>query len=335
MATVLSCIMPVYNAGVYLDAAVQSVLSQSFGWFELLLVDDGSTDGSGRLCDELSRGDARVRVLHQPNGGAAAARNTGLSHAEGRYLCFVDADDRLAPGAFERIVKAMENHEADLVSFGLDFCTETGRTSASYPAFFAAGLTQFWPHFIGYYRAGLFFSLCNKAYRTELIRKAGLSFEPGRRTGEDVLFNFAYFEQVRRFEHLDAQLYEYWHHPASLTRSATLDNMETSQAVLRQVKGFLQRHGQGALYPPLAAAQLPWDAASFYSLLTDSSKPYTLAQRTEGLQKLFGNEMWHAALLSALAGRAGAYQGWLRFAAARKSPLLATLPLRLKKSRSQ
>ena len=162
MPAVLSCIMPVYNAAPYLPAALESVLSQSFAYFELLLIDDGSTDDSPRLCDEAALRDVRVRVLHQPNAGVAAARNKGLALAQGRYLCFVDSDDVLLPGAFAKIVRAMEGGP-DLVSFNFVFCTPERRTPAEYPAFSAPEKADFWPHFVGYYRANQFFSLCNKA----------------------------------------------------------------------------------------------------------------------------------------------------------------------------
>lgn len=121
MAAVLSCIMPVYNGEEYLEKSVQSVLDQSFAWFELILVNDGSTDRTADLCAEFARKDERVRVLTQTNKGAAAARNAGIQASEGRYITFVDADDVLLPKAFEKTVQAMENRELDLVSFNFSF----------------------------------------------------------------------------------------------------------------------------------------------------------------------------------------------------------------------
>ncbi len=333
MAAVLSCIMPVYNGAEYLEKSVASVLDQNFAWFELILVDDGSTDGTPAICGEFARKDERVRVITQPNKGAAAARNAGIQAAQGRYITFVDADDVLLPKAFFQTVQAMENRDLDLVSFGFAFCSPNGRTEAVYPAFSAAGLEEFWPHFVDYYRANQFFSLCNKVYRTQLIKGLGLRLDESLRTGEDIQFNFAYFQNITKMEHLDAVLYEYWHHDATLTRAATLDNMETSQRVLRGVRAFLEQCGQADLYPKLAAAQLPWDAVSFFDLLTDSSKPYTLEERRAGLEKLFANDMWHTALMTQLEGREGLYHTYLRRAAAKKNAGMALLPLRIKGKR--
>ena len=96
----LSVIVPVYNAAATLNACAASILDQLPQDSELLLVNDGSTDGCAALCDALAAADARVRALHQPNGGASAARNAGLAAARGRYLQFVDADDQLMPGFY-------------------------------------------------------------------------------------------------------------------------------------------------------------------------------------------------------------------------------------------
>lgn len=92
----ISVIVPVYNAEKYLQCCVDSILAQTFTDFELLLIDDGSRDRSGEICDEYARKDVRVKVFHKENGGASAARNLGLDHANGYYVAFVDSDDYLS-----------------------------------------------------------------------------------------------------------------------------------------------------------------------------------------------------------------------------------------------
>ena len=89
----ISIIVPVYNVQEYLNECVNSVLKQSYENLELILVDDGSTDGSSTMCDEFAIKDARVRVIHKPNGGLSDARNIGLLQAKGKYVCFLDSDD--------------------------------------------------------------------------------------------------------------------------------------------------------------------------------------------------------------------------------------------------
>ena len=89
----VSIIVPVYQVEQYIRQCVDSILAQTFTDFELILVDDGSKDQSGKICDEYARMDARVKVIHQNNSGVAVARNNGIAYSNGRYLCFVDADD--------------------------------------------------------------------------------------------------------------------------------------------------------------------------------------------------------------------------------------------------
>ena len=111
----LSIIMPVYNTGGYLEPTVNSVLAQTYRNFELILVDDGSTDGSGEVCDRLAAEDSRIRVIHKENGGVASARNVGLAAAQGEYIGWVDSDDLISPIMFEVMIGLAEKHGADIV----------------------------------------------------------------------------------------------------------------------------------------------------------------------------------------------------------------------------
>lgn len=107
----VSVIVPVYNASAYLTNAVQSVVQQTYKNLEILLIDDGSTDGSGKLCDELAAQDDRIRVVHaDKNYGVSVARNTGVKEAKGEWLAFVDADDKVHPEYISRMVQAVTTH---------------------------------------------------------------------------------------------------------------------------------------------------------------------------------------------------------------------------------
>ena len=109
----ISIIVPVYRAEAVLPTCVESVFAQTFQDWELLLVDDGSPDKSGRLCDEYAARDPRVRVFHKGNGGVSSARNLGMREARGEYLFFIDADDWIDAKAFERLWTALEEAGAD------------------------------------------------------------------------------------------------------------------------------------------------------------------------------------------------------------------------------
>lgn len=111
----ISIIIPVYNKIDYVEKSLGSALSQDFDDFEVVAVDDGSTDGSGAFCDDWAQRDKRLKVIHQQNGGDTSARRTGLSHAIGQYIMFCDADDQLLPNALSTAYNAMIKHKADEV----------------------------------------------------------------------------------------------------------------------------------------------------------------------------------------------------------------------------
>lgn len=115
MSNSISVIIPVYNVPAYLPQCLDSVLSQSYSDLQVILIDDGSTDSSGAICDEYAERDSRIIVIHQKNGGAAAAKNAGLRVATGKYLSFVDSDDYLEPGAYAHMIQLMHTHNADVV----------------------------------------------------------------------------------------------------------------------------------------------------------------------------------------------------------------------------
>lgn len=115
MDSTISVIIPVFNVASYLRKCLESVLSQSYTNLQVILIDDGSTDSSGAICDEYAKRDSRIVVIHQKNGGAAAAKNAGLRVATGKYLSFVDSDDYLEPGAYAHMVAQLEDTHADVI----------------------------------------------------------------------------------------------------------------------------------------------------------------------------------------------------------------------------
>ena len=111
----ISVIIPVYNVAAYLPECIESILHQGFDKLEILLIDDGSTDESGRICDKYAQKDRRIKVFHQANNGAAEAKNIGLQFASGEFLSFVDSDDFLEPGAYAHMVQLLHESKADVV----------------------------------------------------------------------------------------------------------------------------------------------------------------------------------------------------------------------------
>lgn len=115
MNDLISVIIPVYNVAAYLSICIDSILFQDYSALEIILVDDGSTDESGKICDEYAQKDFRINVIHQANGGAAAAKNAGLQIATGKYLSFVDGDDFLEPNAYRYMVQTIREQKADII----------------------------------------------------------------------------------------------------------------------------------------------------------------------------------------------------------------------------
>lgn len=116
----ITIIVPVYNILEYLPRCVHSITAQTYTNLELILVDDGSTDGTGELCDELAKEDERIRVLHKENGGSSSARNLGLQHAKGAYIGFIDSDDYIEPDMYERLLAGAQEYQVLVAQIGRD-----------------------------------------------------------------------------------------------------------------------------------------------------------------------------------------------------------------------
>lgn len=126
MTPKLSIVVPVYNVEQYLNKCVDSILAQTFRDFEVILLDDGSTDGSGEICDEYAKKDSRIKVIHQQNGGLSCARNNGIKIATGNYIGFSDSDDWIEPEMYQKMLTAAETQKADIVVCRLQRVNENG-----------------------------------------------------------------------------------------------------------------------------------------------------------------------------------------------------------------
>lgn len=183
-----SIIVPVYKTAAYLSQCVNSILMQSQGNFEALLVDDGSPDRCAALCDDTLGSDARLCVLHQANGGVSSARNAGLAEASGEWVWFVDSDDTIEPFSLEQLAYEIERHpKADLHIFNCGYVQEE----------FAGDLELFLHRYYFTYILG--FGPWNKLYRLSRILQGGLCFDRQETVGEDLLFNMRYYHQLSRW----------------------------------------------------------------------------------------------------------------------------------------
>lgn len=180
----ISVIIPIYKVERYLDACVASVVGQTYTDLEIILVDDGSPDGCSAICDAWAQKDARIRVIHQTNGGLSAARNSGLDIATGEYIAFVDSDDRLEPDILERALARQQQDHADLVIFNYLYTDENNEPlpKPDYTIFHDEGMTPatFWPRFFACDdRCSYYIVAWNKLYKAETFRT--LRYAVGKR----------------------------------------------------------------------------------------------------------------------------------------------------------
>ncbi|MBQ6226482.1 MAG: glycosyltransferase [Bacteroidaceae bacterium] len=213
MATkMLSIIVPVYNVSRYLYGCIESILNQEFQDFELILVDDGSVDDSGKICDEYAGKDNRIHVIHQKNGGVSSARNTGIENASGKYIAFVDADDTMEPNMYSTMVTKAEQSGSDYVICGLKilFANNTEDILYSLPENVLMNRDSVIKVLLYsiYSNENIINSPCNKLYRLDLIRNNQIRFLK-RRRAEDWLFNIRYLENSQSALYINEPLYNY------------------------------------------------------------------------------------------------------------------------------
>lgn len=215
MKDVISVIVPVYNVADYLPQAVESILSQDYEALEVILIDDGSGDSSGAICDQFAAGDARVRVIHQKNGGAAAAKNAGLRLATGEYLSFVDSDDYLEPNVYGYMVEVVKQEQADMVQFAYRNIYKTRREdSILHPGRTTVDTVSYLKRFPSDWTCAL---LWNKLYRRALFD--GIYFEEGHRI-DDEFFTYQGVMNAKKIVVDDRIIYNYRRRASSAMNSA-------------------------------------------------------------------------------------------------------------------
>ena len=193
----LSIIVPVYKTEQYLRQCIDSILAQTMEHYELILVDDGSPDHSGAICDEYAGRYSHIKVIHKPNEGLTAARKSGMMAAEGKYVAFVDSDDWIDPDMYEVMVSQAEQHGADLVSGGYigEYGDHTERycdavDSGVYTGKKLQELRENAVFCIGKMCQGLAPSTCTKVYLRESAAESFLSRTDSVSFGEDALFTY-------------------------------------------------------------------------------------------------------------------------------------------------
>ena len=254
----IDVIVPVYQAEKTLEACVESVRSQSFEDWRLLLIDDGSRDGSGEMCDAFARTDGRILAFHQPNGGVSAARNRGLDETEAPWVYFLDSDDILLPGALETLTRIAEASGADTAA-GAVLLTEPDGSQEK-DAILPAGVCDeaeirrrvILPLVGERLRAPIFNGYTVRfLFRGDILRANAVRFEGGYL--EDEIFLLDYFAHARKMAVTEDPIYNYLMNPASATHRYMAD----FPAVFRR---FLERKRERVTALGLEGACPGWEA---------------------------------------------------------------------------
>ena len=235
----VSVIMPVYNSKQYLACAIESVLSQTHKNFELILVDDGSTDGCDAVCDAYMQKDRRVRVIHKSNGGISSARNAGVSAARGEYLAYCDNDDKYLPNLLRDNYALAKKSGADILRFKRLKITykENGRVIKTMDGLNRYAVLRgdqiskdYFTLLTGY------LTVWNALYRSSMVKENGIRFpECMKSGGEDIYFSCSCYEKADCIV-LNPKVYYYWIQREKHSTTGRFDNNSISSMIANMKK---------------------------------------------------------------------------------------------------
>lgn len=257
----ISIVVPVYRTEEYLDQAVCSLLNQTYRNLEIILVDDGSPDRCGALCDGYAARDSRVKVVHKQNGGLSSARQAGIEAATGDYLAFMDSDDWMECSAFELCADRIIRDDPDCLMFG--YIKEYGNVSIPVPLFeeaFSYDLEdsekRIHRRLVGLLgnelahpeRIDQLVSTCMKVYRIDAARRGKIVSERETGTGEDLIFNLYALENCR-ISYLDRCLYHYRKtNDHSITTAHKQSLAEKWDVLYRYIREYMAHAGNPGIY---------------------------------------------------------------------------------------
>lgn len=229
MDCTVSVIVPVYNSEQYLKRCVDSILSQTYRSIELILVDDGSPDNSGRICDEYAENDSRVRVIHKANAGVSAARNSGLEVASGDYATFVDSDDYIEPDMYSDMMEKVNQYNCDVVM--CDCVKDFPDRSEIYSHNIRTGFynkeelkEEYYPHLLMMENVEYPATISNCLILFNRSKLGDLRYIVGVRYSEDLLFGAQLIYNADSFYYMKKKVYyHYCMNPTSATHKFTVD----------------------------------------------------------------------------------------------------------------
>ncbi len=272
----ISIIIPVYNSGRYIEQCITSITGQDQEGYEIILVDDGSEDGSRDICERYAQQYGHITLVHKENGGVSSARNAGMANAKGKYIMFIDSDDYLEPIALESIRRIIAGKEYDYVIY--NYYTVHGEKKRTVS--FLKGLYSPKELFKDYdiYRKHMYYnSIFNKLYKKEILDKHGIFFETGLTMGEDLLFNLSYAEAVQEIYIHQYPLYNYRsdNQDSLMHRYYSDFNSIQRKLILSEIRYFKE----------LDSALNPEFCRAIYMQIIYTCKHYLAADLPKGMKK--------------------------------------------------
>lgn len=237
MKELISVIVPVYKVEKYITRCIDSIINQTYKNLEIILVDDGSPDGCGKICDEYAKNDERIRVIHKENGGVSSARNIGLDNANGTYITFVDADDYIQEEFCENLIKHITEQNADCVACGYNRIYDNKEEKILCKNCYSLTSNEFIEN-IMHVQSGLGF--CHmKLWRKSSI--GTIRFNENLKVGEDALFNMQVSKNVKKFYMVNKALYNYRFNETSVVRK--FDNQYANKYLksIQVAQGYIEK----------------------------------------------------------------------------------------------
>ena len=279
MDGVISVIVPVYNVERYLPQCLESILSQSYQQLEVILIDDGSRDHSGDICDDYAKRDDRIVVIHQKNGGAAAAKNTGLRAATGEYLSFVDSDDFLDPDVYAYMVDLLRSQNADVVQCAIrDVYQDMTQDQIVKPGRKIWDTQDYIEQYLYDWTCGL---MTDKLYRRCLFE--GIFFEEGNRI-DDEYFTYQGMMNAARIVSDDKVIYNYRRRKSSVMISPESQNRiaydrvdfmaKRRKNVIARFPQLRRKYDRDFTYLLMDLVRRPYNTIDSIRLIQDSLREY-------------------------------------------------------------
>ena len=234
----ISVVVPVYKVEPYLKKCVESILAQTYSNLEIILVDDGSPDNCGKICDYFKQKDPRVTVIHKSNGGLSSARNAGIENAHGEYIGFVDSDDAIEPYMYEKLYQAIQRDKTKLAVCAVNYVYEDGKILRK-PGIGRDKIFDFAQAMIEMNLHRLFdMATWSKLYHRDLFEK--LRFPVGK-LSEDYYVMFRILDRAQKISYVDVACYNYLQRKNSVTRSVNI-NHDHEYAAFEQMEYLKEKH---------------------------------------------------------------------------------------------